>query len=115
MPPRGELTVLYDGACPVCAREIAFYRDRPGVEVRGLAWADVAQAAPPCLDRAAALARLHALLPDGRLIPGAAAFAEVWQRVPGLRWLGRLVACWPVTPLAELAYRGVPRVRRPWR
>jgi predicted DCC family thiol-disulfide oxidoreductase YuxK len=108
-----RVTVYYDGGCPVCSREIAFYRDRPGVA--GLDWVDVSREAPPGLDRAAALARFHARLPDGRLVSGAAAFAEIWRRVPGLRWLGRLVAWGPAAPVAELAYRGFLRVRRLWR
>jgi predicted DCC family thiol-disulfide oxidoreductase YuxK len=114
IPLRDEVTVFYDGACPACAREIAFYRDRRGAV--GLAWVDVSrEPTQPGLDRAVALARFHARLPDGRLVSGAAAFAEVWRRVPGFRWLGRLVAWGPVTPLAELAYRCFLRVRRLWR
>lgn len=114
MAREAPVTVFYDGGCPVCAREIAFYRDRPGAD--GLCWVDVSREAPPAgLDRAAALARFHARLPDGHMVSGAAAFAEVWRRVPGFRWLGALVAWRPVTPVAELAYRGFLRVRRLWR
>jgi predicted DCC family thiol-disulfide oxidoreductase YuxK len=108
-----QLTVFYDGDCPVCSREVAFYQGKAGAE--GLCWVDVARAAPEGLDRAAALARIHARLPDGTLVSGAAAFAEIWQRVPGFRWLGRLVAWGPVTPVAEAAYRGFLKVRRLWR
>ncbi|WP_240756880.1 thiol-disulfide oxidoreductase DCC family protein [Roseicella aquatilis] len=107
------VTVFYDGACPVCSREIAFYRGRAGAEA--LCWVDVSREAPAGLDRAAALARLHARLPDGRLVSGAAAFAEIWRRVPGFRRLGRLVAWGPVAPLAEAGYRAFLRLRRLWR
>lgn len=107
------VTVYYDGGCPVCSREIAFYRDRAAAGQ--LHWVDVSREAPAGLDRASALARIHARLPDGRLVSGAAAFAEVWQRMPGLGWLGRLVASAPVAPLAEAAYRGFLRARRFWR
>ncbi|WP_431271372.1 thiol-disulfide oxidoreductase DCC family protein [Dankookia sp. P2] len=111
--PEAPLTVFYDGGCPVCTREVALYRDRIGAA--GLDWVDVSRAAPEGLDQQAALARIHARLPDGRLVSGAAAFAAIWQRVPGFRWLGRLVAWAPVAPLAELGYRGFLRVRRLWR
>jgi predicted DCC family thiol-disulfide oxidoreductase YuxK len=110
---KAPLTVFYDGACPVCSREVAFYRDKAGAEE--LCWVDVSREAPADLDRQAALARIHARLPDGRLVSGAAAFAEVWRRVPGFRWLGRLVAWGPVTPLAEAGYRGFLKMRRLWR
>ena len=106
-----EATVFYDGDCPVCAREIALLRPR----AEGVAFVDVARAVPAGLDHAAALARLHVRLADGRMVSGAAAFAELWQRVPQTRWLGRLVGWTPVTPLAELAYRGFLRARRLWR
>lgn len=40
-------TVYYDGGCPVCSREINFYRHRPGGE--SLAWVDVTcEIAPNC-------------------------------------------------------------------
>jgi predicted DCC family thiol-disulfide oxidoreductase YuxK len=107
------LTVFYDGGCPVCSREVAFYKRQGTAE--GLCWLDISREAPAGLDQAAALARIHARLPDGRLVSGAAAFAAIWQRMPGFRWLGRLVAWGPVAPLAELGYRGFLRVRRLWR
>ena len=110
---KAPLTVFYDGACPVCSREVAFYQGKAGTE--GLCWLDVSREAPAGLDQGAALARIHARLPDGTLVSGAAAFAEIWQRVPGFGWLGRLVAWGPVAPLAEAAYRGFLRVRRLWR
>lgn len=34
-------TVYYDGACPLCQREISFYRQRKGAEA--VRWVDVAQ------------------------------------------------------------------------
>ncbi len=106
----------YDGTCPLCAREVAFWRDRPGGEA--IAWVDVsvADAAPgPGLTREAALGRMHVRLPDGRLVAGARAFAVIWGAMPGFRWLGRLVGHPLVAPLAESAYRGFLAIRRLWR
>ncbi len=58
---------------------------------------------------------MHVRRADGTLLSGAAAFAEMWQRMPGFTWLGRLVALPPVRGIAELAYRGFLRARRVWR
>jgi predicted DCC family thiol-disulfide oxidoreductase YuxK len=110
---REDLTVYYDGACPLCRIEIAHYRGQAGAErVRfvDLAAAGADAALGPDLDLPAAKARFHVRETDGRLVSGAAAFARLWRRMPGWRWLARLVE-WrilgrqPVLPLAEAAYR----------
>lgn len=80
------LTVFHDGACPLCAREIALARrlDRRGA----IEFVDVADPSAACpIDRRAALARFHAI-EDGRLLSGAAAFAAMWRAIPWLRPLG---------------------------
>jgi predicted DCC family thiol-disulfide oxidoreductase YuxK len=111
-------TVYYDGACPVCSREIAHYRTREGAE--RLAFVDVSAAGaaePPApdLSREAALERMHVRLADGRLVSGAAAFAALWSALPGWRALGRFAALPGVAQAAELAYRLFLRTRPLWR
>lgn len=113
-------TVYYDGACPVCSREIRFYRGREGAEA--LAWVDAAACAAPDLGtglaRERALARMHVRLADGRLVSGAAAFAVLWRHTPGFRWLGRLIGLPGMRQTAEGAYllfqwsRGLGRFAR---
>jgi len=110
-------TVYFDGACPLCRREIAHYRERAGAE--SIRWVDVAAveagALGEGLDRDAALARLHVRGADGRLVSGAAAFAAIWRRLPAYAWLGRLASPRPVQWLLEGGYRGFLTVRRLWR
>jgi predicted DCC family thiol-disulfide oxidoreductase YuxK len=111
-----RLQVFYDGGCPVCSREIAFYRARPGAD--GFEWVDVQRPGESLgtgLSREAALARLHVRLPDGTLLSGAAAFAAMWRNMPGFQWLGRWLQLPPFGALAELGYRIFLRVRRAWR
>ena len=112
-----RLLVYYDGGCPICTREINFYRSRPGTTQ--LEWVDVSgpdcQALGPGLTRTQALARMHVSCADGTLLSGAAAFAELWRRMPGFYWLGRLLAVPPFGALAEIGYRVFLRVRRLWR
>ena len=108
------LVVYHDGACPLCAAEIAMYRRARGAEA--LSFVDAADAtadAPPApdLSRRAALARFHVRDPQGRLVSGAAAFAALWRVLPGWRWLGRAVGSRPVLPIAEAAYRAFLPVR----
>lgn len=109
--------VYFDGACPVCAREIAMYRQQPGGNT--LRWVDASSCADdelgPALTREAALARLHLRGPDGQLVSGAAAFTGMWRQLPRWRWLGVVLGRgWRLVCL-EGAYRAFLLVRRGWR
>jgi predicted DCC family thiol-disulfide oxidoreductase YuxK len=115
-PPPQCLTVLYDGACPLCRREIGVYRDL--VPMQPVDYVDVtdpssnmAAQLPEGLTREQLLARFHVRLGDGRIESGAQAFIELWSRLPYWRWLARLARLPGVTPLLELAYRGFLRIR----
>lgn len=100
-------TVHYDGACPVCSREIAMYQREPGGQ--DIRWIDVtrcdAEALGDGLTREAALARLHLRSGDGRLVSGAAAFTGMWRQLPRWRWLGRLFGSGWRLSLLEFVYR----------
>lgn len=107
------LTVLYDGGCPLCRREIAHMQ---GLAQRqgdaGLCFVDIsADTACDAAEREALLARFHVQRGDGTRLDGAAAFVALWQRLPGWRWLARLARLPGALPLLERAYRGFLRVR----
>lgn len=106
VPLPAPLTVLYDGACPLCRREIALYQGLPASAK--LCFADVSDSAvplPPATTRAQLLARFHVRHADGRLESGAAAFVALWQRLPGWRWLAVAARLPGVLWLLERAYR----------
>lgn len=106
------LTVFFDGACPLCRREIAMYRDLPAHQP--LAFVDVSHAAaqlPPGSDRAQLLARFHVLQADGSLASGARGFVALWRTLQGWRWLARLAALPGFTPMLEVAYRAFLHLR----
>ena len=114
------LTVLYDGACPLCRREIAVYRDlqplQPGAPV---CFADVSSEAVPLpagTTREQLLARFHVQGPDGQLISGAQAFLALWAALPGWRWLalaGRLPgAGWMMERMYRLFLKCRPTLQR---
>lgn len=91
------LTVLYDGACPLCRREIAVYRDlQPLQSGSPVCFVDISNAAvslPVGTTREQLLARFHVQGPDGQLLSGAQAFLSLWAALPGWRLLalaGRL-------------------------
>jgi predicted DCC family thiol-disulfide oxidoreductase YuxK len=111
------LTVYFDGACPVCSREMELYRRQPGAE--RCEWIDVASCPDerlgPGLTRGAALARFHVRRADGELVTGMRGFATLWQALPRSAWLGRLAARGPMPWLLDQAYRVFLVLRRLWR
>ncbi|MER2263610.1 thiol-disulfide oxidoreductase DCC family protein [Methylobacterium oxalidis] len=107
MPDCSSLTVYHDGSCPLCAAEIAHYREAEGAEA--LTFVDASAVSPDKeltagLPADVALSRFHVRDEAGQLISGAAAFALLWQRLPRWRWLGRLVGSPVVLPLADRVY-----------
>lgn len=117
-PSSGETTVVYyDGACPLCRREVAWYRARPGGS--DIDWFDVGhhdgENVAPDLRTTDALRRLHVRSRDGGLLSGARAFAELWLALPRLRIYGRLLRLPGIIHIAEWMYGVFLAVRPLWR
>ncbi len=114
---RPSATVYFDGACPVCTREIGMYRRQRGAGA--MRWVDAAHCEAPALGadltRAAAMTRLHVRRADGSLVSGARAFTELWRALPRWAWAGRLLGSGPGLWLLEAGYHVFLVVRRSWR
>ncbi len=114
-PEKFAIKVLFDGDCPLCAREISFLRRR---DRRGLiAFEDIASpdfdAARYGLDREAVMSRIHGVLPDGALIEGVEVFRRLYAAI-GLGWLVAPTR-WPLLRgLFDRAYRVFARNRLRW-
>jgi predicted DCC family thiol-disulfide oxidoreductase YuxK len=108
-----EITVLYDGACPLCAREVAMLRRLD----RGRGRIGFDDIAAPGFDARRygrahdeLMARIHGVLRDGRLVEG----VEVFRRAYGAVGLGWVLAwtAWPgLRRLADAGYRWFARNR----
>lgn len=99
--------VFFDGACPLCRREVALYQRIQGEAA--LAWVDVARAGFEPHDgpqQEELLRRFHTRRPDGVWLSGAEAFVFVWRLLPGWRWLARLGDLPGGLWLMERGYRG---------
>lgn len=116
-PTQTQPTVYFDGACPVCSREVAMYRRQPGADAMG--WVDVAHCDAAelgaGLTRDAAMARLHLRRADGSLVSGAQAFTTLWRALPRWSWLGRLLGTRATLWLLEAGYRAFLLLRKAWR
>jgi predicted DCC family thiol-disulfide oxidoreductase YuxK len=107
------MTVLYDGACPVCSFEMDHLRER---EHGGrLVFVDIAapgfDPAPYGLTLAALNAQIHAVLPDGTLLRGMEVLRRAYAAA-GLGWVLQPSAWGPLRPLADAGYRVFARHRR---
>ncbi|MCX5943327.1 MAG: DUF393 domain-containing protein [Cyanobacteria bacterium] len=84
------LTLLFDGACPLCQREVEALRSRDQGNGRiyfvDIDAPDYDPAAHGGISYRAAMGRIHAIGADGRVIVDVAAFREAYRLV-GLGWL----------------------------
>ena len=110
-----QATVYYDGACPVCSREVGLYQrlDRSC----SIKWHDVSvdagDLAKDGVDQTDALDRLHARMPNGNLAIGVDAFVVIWERVPILKPLALLAHLTPVRWILDRGYAWyAPRRKR---
>lgn len=112
-PRRFDVEIFFDGACPLCRREIDLLKrmDRdqkvlftdiaqPGFQVSGKTFGEL-------------MDRIHGRLPDGSFIEGVEVFRRVYDAI-GLRWCVA-VTRWPgVSNLLDLSYRFFARNRLRW-
>jgi len=110
--PLYPLTVFYDGACPICAREMALMKhlDRK----QRLKFCDFSapgyDAGSTGLDPARLGAVIHAQWDDGMLITGVEVFRAIWQAV-GLGMLAHLSRLPLIDPLLVRGYTWFARNR----
>ncbi|MBY0400104.1 DUF393 domain-containing protein [Myxococcota bacterium] len=99
--PVWQIRILYDAECPLCAREgrllLRLDRGRRRLELEDISAPDF-DASRYGLDPADLEARLHGVLPDGRVVQGVEVLTRAYEAVgwswlvapahwPGLRWL----------------------------
>lgn len=102
----GPIEVFFDGACPLCAREMRWFTRLDGGRQR-LRFVDIAapgfDASSFGLDPKTILARIHARLPDGSFATGVEVFRLMYSAVGfgPLVWLSRIPG---VSQLLDFAY-----------
>jgi predicted DCC family thiol-disulfide oxidoreductase YuxK len=103
------LFAWYDGACPMCMREIALMRRLD--KRSAITFIDVAEEGVSCpIDRTLLLARFH-VSENGTLLSGAAAFAAMWRAIPLLRPIGLAARNPIILAVLERAYLLFLRIR----
>ena len=111
--------VLYDGSCPLCRREIAFYQQQEAAQTtlqthQKIQWVDVSGPAaqvPASYTQAQLMARFHVQNQQGQVLSGAAAFVYLWSLLPGWRYLSYVAKIPGMLTVLELTYRFFLRFR----
>lgn len=102
----GRVTMLYDGGCPLCSKEVAHYRriDRDN----SVNWVDIDQDTPLLnalnVSKDSAMKHLHVVNKEGDIVKGAYAFAAIWAELPRYHHLARLVRLPGILPVLNRAY-----------
>jgi len=99
-------TVYFDGSCFLCRAEIGCYRRED--QDRVLCFVDISETgtiSPEGITQDRAMKRFHVRASDGRVLSGAAAFVEVWTRLPRWRWAARAASLPGALIALEWGYR----------
>lgn len=114
--PTWQVKLLYDGACPLCLREVNFLAKRDAGRGR-VAFVDIAApdyqpAAHGGIEFETAMGRIHALLPDGTVLKNVEVFRQIYE-ILGLGWIYAVTKLPLVGAVADAAY-GFWADRRLW-
>ena len=108
-----ELTLLYDGGCPLCVREVTFLRRRDREQSIRFIDVDAQDYCPEdwCgISYRQAMARIHAIQADGTVLTDVEVFREAYRLI-GLGWLYAPTR-WPLLgPVVDAFYRVWARYR----
>lgn len=98
--PTGD-TLYFDGACPVCRREVKHLKERADEQLN---FVDIHES-PLSEDQKAQLSQqLHLKTDQGTWLTGLEANVQAWQHTPSAK-LARLLLSRPIRPFAEAGYR----------
>ena len=111
MTTSDRFRLLYDGACPICRREVLMlHRRRPqAMDVVDVSSGDF-DPAPYGLTLEQVDAALYGIRPDGSITVGMESLREGY-RVAGLGWLMTWTGWGPSRPLFDAFYRAFARNR----
>lgn len=101
------ITVFFDGQCPLCSREISFYKKQVGAS--SIDWVDLTEEnidkLPSGLNQEIAMSKFHVVTAKGKLVSGGEAFSSLWLSLPKFMWAGQLFKHNLIAPILEVAYR----------
>ena len=114
-----KITVYYNSACPVCKAGIENQQCRMDAQqIDGIAWLDIhfnpGLANELGADLESIREQLHVKHADGSIHVGMDAFAVLFLKTRGQKWMGRLLALPVLRQLGQMAYRIFARGLYTW-
>ena len=101
-----KITLLYDGGCPLCSKEIQHYKRIDKSDL--INWVDITSDPKALSDLGLNLTEtmrlIHAVTVDGNKLIGVYAFLAVWERLTGYRWLAFLIRATKTARLLDWVY-----------
>jgi predicted DCC family thiol-disulfide oxidoreductase YuxK len=102
-----KIKLLYDGACPLCVREVNFLKRKDGdrglIKFVDIAADDYNPADNAGIDFETAMGRIHAILPNDEIIQNVEVFRQIYD-VLGIGWIYAITKLPLVGSLADALY-----------
>jgi predicted DCC family thiol-disulfide oxidoreductase YuxK len=102
-----KIKLLYDGACPLCVREVNFLKSKDGdrglINFVDIAADDYGSADNAGIDFETAMGRIHAVLPDGEIVQNVEVFRQTYD-ILGIGWIYAITKISVVGRLADALY-----------
>jgi predicted DCC family thiol-disulfide oxidoreductase YuxK len=102
-----KIKLLFDGACPLCVREVNFLKrkddDRGLIKFVDIAAEDYNPANNANIDFETAMGRIHAVLPNGEIVQNVEVFRQIYD-ILGIGWIYTVTKLPVVGSLADMLY-----------
>ena len=102
-----KIKLLFDGACPLCVREVNFLKRKDGdrglIKFIDIAAEDYDPADNANIDFETAMGRIHAVLPNGEIVRDVEVFRQIYD-ILGIGWIYAVTKLPLVGRLADLLY-----------
>jgi predicted DCC family thiol-disulfide oxidoreductase YuxK len=110
--PASGVVVLFDGSCRFCTASAHSLRRRFGSKVVLKNFQEPGALDPyPSVTHEAAMKRMHAVMPDGRVYAGAEAVAHIVATTPVVGWVAFAYYVPGVRQIADCTYDAIARRR----
>jgi predicted DCC family thiol-disulfide oxidoreductase YuxK len=102
-----KIKLLFDGACPLCVREVNFLKRKDGerglIKFIDIAAEDYDPAENANIDFETAMGRIHAVLPNGEIVQNVEVFRQIYD-ILGIGWIYAVTKLPMIGWLADILY-----------